>query len=943
MSFINNLPGTISSGITTVVLTADLPLDVPAGSERYSLQDGMVYVFDGVATWTALSGGGGGGGITALTGDVTASGSGAVAATVQKVGGSNASAVNTATIAANAATNLNTASTIVKRDSSGNFSAGTITAALTGTASGNPPNSRAINTSAPLTGGGDLSADRTLSIPVATNSQDGYLSAADHTTFSNAAAGSVPTSRTISTTAPLAGGGDLSANRTLSISQATTSTNGYLSSTDWNTFNNKQSTLTIGNLTDVGTDGITVTGGTGAVIGSGTSISQHVADATHNGYLSSTDWNTFNNKQGTITTGNLTDVGTDGITVTGGTGAVLGSGTSISQHVADATHNGYLSSTDWSTFNGKQSALTLGNISDVGTDGITITGGTGAIIGSGVTVSQHVADTTHSGYLSSSDWNTFNSKQASGNYITALTGDVSASGPGSASSTVNSVGGSTASAVNSATVAANAATALNTPSTIVARDSSGNFAAGTITAALTGTASGNPPNSRTISTSAPLAGGGDLSANRTLSISQSTTSTDGYLSSTDWNTFNNKVSTTRTISTSAPLTGGGNLSANLTLGIPVATNVADGYLSAADHSTFSATSAAAVTSLTGDVTGTGPGATATTLASVGTAGTYVKVTTDAKGRVTSGSASPLGISDGGTGQTTANAAFNALVPSQTSNSGKFLTTDGTNTSWATTSSGNPTSNVRGPESGTVTLTNSDNRIQLFNPTGNLTVNLPTTGVLQGDIWEIQMLESAGNHNVIVHSSNADVLAILRGGTQYFVALVNTPTAGTDWENTSPGQILGTQILNNAPVGYVGEILSQASQANPSIGNGDAQDVCTLTMSAGDWDVSASLQVGRNGATFSTNAQMIAAIITDAGNTLAGGVPGDNLLAQETQTNFDRFSVSFGTLRVTSDGTNMYIDGNSFPSTQTLRLKGYVNGYFSGTPYFDGSIRARRVR
>ena len=41
------------------------------------------------------------------------------------------------------------------------------------------------------------------------------------------------------------------------------------------------------------------------------------------------------------------------------------------------------------------------------------------------------------------------------------------------------------------------------------------------------------------------------------------------------------------------------------------------------------------------------------------------------------------IANGGTGQTTATAAFNALAPSQTSNSGKFLTTDGTNTSWAT--------------------------------------------------------------------------------------------------------------------------------------------------------------------------------------------------------------------------------------------------------------------
>lgn len=47
----------------------------------------------------------------------------------------------------------------------------------------------------------------------------------------------------------------------------------------------------------------------------------------------------------------------------------------------------------------------------------------------------------------------------------------------------------------------------------------------------------------------------------------------------------------------------------------------------------------------------------------------------------------LAIANGGTGQTSANAAFNALVPSQTGNSGKFLTTNGTDTSWATVGGG----------------------------------------------------------------------------------------------------------------------------------------------------------------------------------------------------------------------------------------------------------------
>ena len=45
------------------------------------------------------------------------------------------------------------------------------------------------------------------------------------------------------------------------------------------------------------------------------------------------------------------------------------------------------------------------------------------------------------------------------------------------------------------------------------------------------------------------------------------------------------------------------------------------------------------------------------------------------------SLSTVPVNLGGTGQTTANAGFNALAPSQTGNSGKYLKTDGTNSSW----------------------------------------------------------------------------------------------------------------------------------------------------------------------------------------------------------------------------------------------------------------------
>ena len=52
-----------------------------------------------------------------------------------------------------------------------------------------------------------------------------------------------------------------------------------------------------------------------------------------------------------------------------------------------------------------------------------------------------VATSSQTGVLSSSDWTTFNGKQAAGNYITALTGDVTATGPGSVAATLAKIQG----------------------------------------------------------------------------------------------------------------------------------------------------------------------------------------------------------------------------------------------------------------------------------------------------------------------------------------------------------------------------------------------------------------------------------------------------------------------------------------------------------------------
>ncbi len=104
--------------------------------------------------------------------------------------------------------------------------------------------------------------------------------------------------------------------------------------------------------------------------------------------------------------------------------------------VAPGSSGNYFRSngTDWL-------GATPGNLTDAGTDGITVTGGTGSVFGAGTSLAQHVADGSFNGYLSSTDWTAFSAKQPAGNYITALTGDVTASGPGSAVSTLATVNG----------------------------------------------------------------------------------------------------------------------------------------------------------------------------------------------------------------------------------------------------------------------------------------------------------------------------------------------------------------------------------------------------------------------------------------------------------------------------------------------------------------------
>jgi hypothetical protein len=173
--------------------------------------------------------------------------------------------------------------------------------------------------------------------------------------------------------------------------------------------------MTIGATTPKAITGTTITGtsfvgsgasltgvvtsvtGTAPVVSSGgttPAISMAAATATVNGYLTSTDWSTFNSKgSGTVTSVS----GTAPITSTGGATPT------IAMPAATASVNGYLTSADWTTFNSKG----VGTVTSVSaTAPITSTGGATP------TIAMPAATTSANGYLTSTDWNTFNNKQS---------------------------------------------------------------------------------------------------------------------------------------------------------------------------------------------------------------------------------------------------------------------------------------------------------------------------------------------------------------------------------------------------------------------------------------------------------------------------------------------------------------------------------------------------
>lgn len=328
----------------------------------------------------------------------------------------------------------------------------------------------------------------------------------------------------------------------------------------------------------------------------------------------------------------------------------------------------------------------------------------GVLVASGVT-------TTEESYLSgvtSSIQTQLNALQPTGNYITGLTSDVTATGPGNAAATVVTVGTSTASNIHAAELAANAATAANTASAILKRDGSGQVAATTFTGALVG-------NADTATTAASITGNltGDVTsaAMVTTIASNSVTNAKSAQMATKTIKGNNTGGTanaadltvaqvnailpvfTSSLNGSVPSSGGGTTNflradgswAVAGSGTVTSVSVASSNGLAGTSSGGATPALTLSTSITGVLKGNGtaisaatsgtdyaPGTSANTTGIVkSTTGTGALTTAIAAdfptlNQNTSGTAAglsaTLAIASGGTGQTSASAAFNALSP-----------------------------------------------------------------------------------------------------------------------------------------------------------------------------------------------------------------------------------------------------------------------------------------
>ena len=209
-----------------------------------------------------------------------------------------------------------------------------------------------ITGTSPITGSGTLTVINTAPDQTVTMGSGTGISVTGtypNFTVTNTSPSSGGTVTNVNTSGPLTGG-PISTSGTIGITQANSTTNGYLSSADWNTFNNKGTVSSV--TAGTGLSGGTITGsgtismpnvGTSGTYGSATQVPVITTDA--QGRVTNVTNTTITSASGTVTTintaaplsgGPITSSGTISMTTSGVSAGTYGSATTSPAITVDA-------------------------------------------------------------------------------------------------------------------------------------------------------------------------------------------------------------------------------------------------------------------------------------------------------------------------------------------------------------------------------------------------------------------------------------------------------------------------------------------------------------------------------------------------------------------------------------------------------------------------------
>lgn len=479
---------------------------------------------------------------------------------------------------------------------------------------------------------------------------------------------------------------------------------------------------------------------------------------------------------------------------------------------------------------------------------------------------------------------------------------------GSSGVTINSTASGSGTVTSVSVVSANGlngtvATATTTPaitlSTTVSGIIKGNGTA--LSAASAGTDYQAPITLTTTGTS-----GAATFTSNTLNIPQYAGGGSGTVTSVTGTGTVSGVTLTGTVTTSGSLTLGGTLAVTPS---NFASQTANNVLAAPNGSsgipTFRALAAADVPTLNQSTTGN-----ATTATALATARAINGVNFDGSAAITVTAAGStlsdtVPVAKGGTGQITANAAINALLPSQSGASGKNLQSDGTNTSWVAASGGGTVTGV------TVVSANGLAGTASAAPVPAITLSTTVNGIVKG---------------------NGTALSAATAGTDYQAPITLT-TTGTSGAATFTSNTLN--IPNYAGGG--GDVFGPTSSVNDKVvffngATGKLIKDSGLSLSGnntGDQTISLTGDVTGSGAgSFVTS--IASGVIVDADINASAAIADTKLATISTASKVSNSATTATSANTASAIVARDASGNFSAGTITASLTGNVSGSSGST-------------